>query len=371
MSLTRPATFWIAILTVVVAIAVLLREIMLPFAAGMALAYLLDPIADRLERSGVDRLVATLVILGLFTVGVIALLLVTAPFIVRELAFFLEKLPVYIKQLQALATDPGRPWLRKLIGEGLGHAEQSVGELATLGASWLSALIRSAWSGGQALISIFSLMVVTPIVACYLLYDWDRMVAAIDGWVPPEQRDIVRALARQVDETIGGFVRGQSAICLILSLFYAVALTLIGVNHGLLIGLTAGAISFVPYLGSLSGLVVAMCVAIAQFFPNWTLISLVAAIFFVGQALADYVLSPHFVGRRVNLHPVLAIFALFTFGYLFGFLGLLIAVPVAGATGVLMRFALTQYLASTLYATNAEPGASGATNVPPPSGRPR
>ena len=175
-------------------------------------------------------------------------------------------------------------------------------------------------------------------------------MAVVDNWVPPARRDTVRALAREIDDTIGGFVIGQGALCLILGLFYAVALSLIGLKHGLLIGLAAGLISFVPYLGSLTGLVVSTCVAVAQFWPNWTLILTVPAIFFVGQSLADYVLSPYLVGRRVNLNPVWVMFALFAFGYLFGFVGLLIAVPLAAAIGVLLRFALRQYYASPLYA---------------------
>ena len=202
------------------------------------------------------------------------------------------------------------------------------------------------------MISVFSLAVVTPIVACYLVYDWERMIAVADNWVPPDRRDTVRTLAREIDDTISGFVRGQSALCLILALYYAAALSLIGLKHGLLIGLAAGLIGFVPYLGSLTGLVVSTCVAIAQFWPNWGLISLLPAIFFVGQLMADYVLSPYLVGRRVNLNPVWLLFALFAFSYLFGFVGLLIAVPLASAIGVLMRFAMRQYRASPLYATD-------------------
>jgi predicted PurR-regulated permease PerM len=190
-------------------------------------------------------------------------------------------------------------------------------------------------------------------VACYLIYDWDKMMAVIDNWVPPSRRDTVRALAREIDDTIGGFVRGQGALCLILSFFYAVALSLTGLNHGMLIGVAAGLISFVPYLGSLSGLAVSTCVAVAQFWPNWSHILIVPAIFFVGQTLADYVLSPYLVGRRIHLSPVWVIFALFAFGYLFGFVGLLIAVPLAAALGVLIRFAMRQYYASPLYTTVA------------------
>jgi predicted PurR-regulated permease PerM len=346
----RPFAFWIAVFAAVIVAVVLLREILLPFVAGMVLAYLLDPLASRLERLGLNRLVATLAIMGLFMVAVVALILLAAPVIVAELAKFIEHFPLYVRQVGELASDPGRPWLRKIVGEGLGRAEQSINELASLGADRFADVLRSVWTGGRALISVFSLAIVTPIVACYLVYDWKRMIAAVDTWVPPARRDVVRALAREIDDTISGFVRGQSALCLALGLFYAAALSLIGLHHGLLIGLAAGLISFVPYLGSLTGLVVATCVAIAQFWPRWGLIALVPATFFVGQSLGDYVLSPYLVGRRINLNPVWLLFALFAFGYLFGFVGLLIAVPLAAAIGVLVRFAMKQYLASPFYA---------------------
>jgi predicted PurR-regulated permease PerM len=358
MSDPRPIAFWIAMLAAVIAAVVLLREVLLPFVAGMVLAYLLNPLATRLERLGMNRLVATLAILGLFIASIVTLFVLTAPFIGSELVYFIDSFPRYVRQLQGLATDPNRPWLSKVIGEGLGHAEQSIGELTTLASGWLDTLLRSAWSGGQALISVFSLVLVTPIVASYLIYDWNKMTAVVDNWVPPAQRGTVRALAREIDDTIGGFVIGQGTLCLILALYYAVALSLIGLNHGLLIGIAAGLISFVPYLGSLTGLVISTCVAAAQFWPNWTLILIVPAIFFVGQTLADYVLSPYFVGRRVNLNPVWVMFALFAFGYLFGFVGLLIAVPLAAAIGVLVRFALRHYYASAIYA--AMPTASKA-----------
>ena len=349
-------------LAALIAAVVLLREVLLPFVAGMVLAYLLDPLANRLERLGMNRLLATLTIVGLFVFGVVGLTILIAPVIVRELAYFIDNVPRYVRQLHGLATDPGRPWLSKIVGEGLGHAEQSIGELTTLATDWFGTFARSVWSGGRALISVFSLSVVTPIVACYLIYDWNKMIAAIDNWVPPAQRDTVRALAREVDDTIGGFVIGQGALCLILAVFYAVALSLIGLKHGILIGIAAGLISFVPYLGSLTGLVVSTCVAVAQFWPSWSLILMVPVTFFVGQTLADYVLSPYFVGRRVHLNPVWVMFALFAFGYLFGFVGLLIAVPLAAAIGVLMRFALRQYYASPLYAAGPT-----ASDVPRPT----
>jgi predicted PurR-regulated permease PerM len=364
MNFARPITFWIAMLAALIAAVVLLREVLLPFVAGAVLAYLLDPVATRLERLGMNRLVATLAIVSLFIIAVVAMMAMTAPIIVDEVAYFIDSVPLYVKQMQGLATDQSRPWLSKIIGEGLGYAEQSLGELTTLATGWLAAFLRSVWSGGRALVSVFSLAVVAPIVACYLIYDWNRMIAVVDNWVPPARRATVRALAREIDDTIGGFVLGQGALCLILGLFYAAALLLIGLKHGVLIGFAAGLISFVPYLGSLTGLVVSMCVAVAQFWPNWSLILAVPAIFFVGQSLADYVLSPYLVGRRVNLNPVWVMFALFAFGYLFGFVGLLIAVPLAAAIGVLLRFALKHYYASPLYADSFTTSRTDADKKP-------
>ena len=368
MNLARPITFWIAMCAAVIAVVVLLREILLPFVAGMVLAYLFNPLANRLERMGLNRLIAALAVIGVFIVGFVALVLLTAPFIARELTYFLDNLPTYFGQLKTLTSDPGRPWLRKIVGEGLASAEQSIGELATLGVDWFGSVVRSVWTGGQALISVFSLAIVTPVVAGYLIYDWNNMLAAVDNWTPPPRRPTVRALAREIDDTIGGFVRGQGTLCLILCVFYALALTLAGLNHSFLLGVAAGLISFIPYLGSLTGLVVSTCVAIAQFWPNWSAIAIVPIIFVVGQTIADYVLSPYLVGRRVNLHPVWMIFALFAFGYVFGLVGLLLAVPLAAACRVLLQFALEQYYVSPLYAARpnaAEPEATALAETMP------
>jgi predicted PurR-regulated permease PerM len=358
MSTSRPILFWFATVAAVVAVAVLLREVLLPFVAGMVLAYLLDPLANRIERLGMNRLLATLAIIAFVVAALAILAVLTVPVTIRELSKFIEDFPLYVRRVHMLANDPGHPWLSKIVGEGLGETERSIGELTTFASDWLDTILRSVWSGGRALISILSLGIVAPIVACYLLYDWDNMIVTIDNWIPPAHRETVRALARDVDKTISGFVRGQSSLCLVLAVYYAVALSLIGFDHGILIGIAAGLISFIPYLGSLSGLVVSTCIAIAQFWPNWTPIWLVPAVFVVGQSLSDYVLAPYLVGRRVHLNPVWVMFALFAFGYLFGFFGLLIAVPAAAAIGVLMRFALRTYYASSLYAPPATEPAS-------------
>src|SRR5215211_1271407 len=215
-----------------------------------------------------------------------------------------------------------------------------------MGTAWLDDAIRSAWSGGKALFSLFSLLVVVPIVTIYLLADWNRMIATVDGWLPPRHRDDVRALGREIHDTVAGFVRGQVVICLILAVFYAIALKVSGLNHAVLIGITAGLISFVPYLGAGAGFVVALCVAVAQFWPDGTPLVVVGGVFLVGETLADYVLSPRIIGSRVKLNPVWLMFALFAFGWLFGFVGLLVAIPLAAALGVILRFAMRKALAS-------------------------
>jgi len=347
MSLRWQLTFWMATLAVVVLVLWLLHEILLPFVAGMAIAYLLDPSAKRLQRAGVNRLLATLVIVGLFVIAFLLLVILIIPVVGAQLVAFLEKLPGYFERLQGLVTDPGYPWLQPLLGDGFRNAD--IGDLVKQGAGWLVAFLRSLWSGGQALISIFSLLVVTPVVTFYLLYDWNRMVATIDSWVPRPHRHVVRTLAHEIDVAIAAFVRGQTAVCLILGSYYAVALSLAGLSFGLLIGLASGLLTFIPYVGSMTGLMLAVGVAISQFWPHWTPILIVAGIFFVGQFLEGYVLAPKLVGESIGLHPVWLMFALFAFGYLFGFVGLLIAVPLAAAFAVLARFALRQYRASPLY----------------------
>jgi len=352
MPLQRQMAFWLAALAVVVLLLWLLSEILLPFVAGAAIAFLLTPVTDRIERLGVNRMLAALLIITLVVLAFVYLILLVAPILGGQLWSFIDSVPGYVTKLQGVLTDPNRPWLQKLVGAA-GVNDKSITDLVSQGLGWLSAFLRSLWSGGRALVSLFSLVVVTPVVAFYLIYDWHRMIKTVDGWVPVQHRETVRHLAREIDAAIAGFVRGQTAVCLILGSFYAVALTLTGLNFGLLIGLISGIITFVPYVGSMTGLVLATGVAVAQFWPDYTSILMVLGVFLVGQFFEGNLLSPKLVGDSVGLHPVWVIFALLAFGYLFGFVGLLVAVPLAATIAVLARFALRRYLESSLYTGRA------------------
>jgi predicted PurR-regulated permease PerM len=244
----------------------------------------------------------------------------------------------------------GGPIVERLGGpEALQDLQNSAGNLLGQATSWFGDVLKSLWSGGQAVIGVVSFLVVAPVVAFYLLVDWDRMVATLDGWVPPRHRETVRELAREIDSAIAGFVRGQAGVCLFLGTFYAVTLSLVGLNFALLIGLLSGSLTFIPYVGSLVGLLVSIGVASVQFWPDWTWIAVTVGVFFLGQFLEGNIVSPMLVGASVGLHPVWLMFALLAFGSLFGFVGLLLAVPLAAAVGVLARFAIRQYLASSLY----------------------
>lgn len=346
--LQRQMRFWLAVVVVLIAALWLLSEILLPFIVGLAIAYLLTPLADRLERLGVHRLAAALLLIAVVVLFFVWLVLLIAPVVVGQLTSFIDNVPRYVARLQTLVSETNQPWVKKIVGEGF-TADKSITDLMTQGVGWITAFLRSLWSGGRSLVSIFSLMVVAPVVSFYLIYDWHRMIARVDSWIPPRNRTTVRSLAREIDAAIAGFLRGQTAVCLILGSFYAVALTLTGLNFGLLIGLVSGLITFIPYIGSMTGLVLSVAVAVAQFWPEWTWIVVVLAIFLVGQFIEGNILAPKLVGESVGLHPVWLIFALLAFGYLFGFVGLLVAVPLAATIGVLARFALRRYLASPLY----------------------
>jgi predicted PurR-regulated permease PerM len=358
MSVQRQILFWLAAFAVFVLALYVLADILLPFVAGMAIAYFLDPVADRLERLGLSRLWATVLIVLVFLLVFVAFIIVLVPVLVQQFADLAAQAPGHLSRLQQYISEVGDGDLARMLGLNGGEIPKPLQDMAGKLTDWLGRVAGSLVSGGVAFISFLALFVVTPVVAFYMLLDWDRMVAHVDGWLPREQVQTVRSLASDIDRAIASFIRGQGTVCLLLGLFYAVGLTLVGLNFGLLIGLGAGLISFIPYVGSTVGLVVAGGVALAQFWPDWMWIAAVIGIFLAGQFLEGNILQPKLVGSSVGLHPVWLMFALFAFGYLFGFVGLLLAVPMAAAVGVLSRFALKRYMASELYSKAAPKPAS-------------
>ncbi len=349
MSASRQTLFWLGAMAALLVFVVVLKDILLPFVVGAAIAYFLDPLADQLEDFGFSRLWATIVIVLVFGLLVILSMIFLLPLLVDQLIDLASRLPGYFQSLRDLAVSYLERWLGdQWTSKNLG-LDGSVKDFAQKAAGWVGQLLSSVWSGGLAVVNFFALIVITPVVTFYLLLDWDRMMQHISDWLPRDHAQAIHQIGHDINDVMSGFVRGQMTVLATLGVFYVIGLTLIGLNFGLLIGLGAGLVSFVPFVGPAVGLVVGGVVAVVQFWPEWHLVAAVMSVFMIGQLIEGNVLSPMIIGDRVRLHPVWLIFALFVFSYLFGFVGLLLAVPAAAAIGVLVRFGLHVYLKSSLY----------------------
>lgn len=321
-----------------------LGGVMLPFLVGGALAYFLDPIADRLERLGLSRTVATIVISVAAFILVILLVLAVIPVLVSQLTALINAAPAMSSQFQAFLVSrfPQLTDSTSVMRTTLAEIAQAI---QARGANLAQGVIASLFG----VVSWLLFIVVVPVVAFYLLLDWDHMIERIDELLPRDHAPVIRTLAREVDAVLAGFVRGQVTVCLTLAVYYASALMLAGLQFGLIIGAIAGAITVIPYIGALIGGALAIGLALYQFWGNWVAIGIIAAIFAFGQFMEGNVLTPRLVGRSVGLHPVWLIFALSLFGGLFGFAGMLVAVPLSAALGVLARFGIAHYQHSLLY----------------------
>ncbi|HKL56311.1 MAG TPA: AI-2E family transporter [Roseovarius sp.] len=321
-----------------------LGDVILPFVLGGAIAYFLDPLADRLERIGASRAVAvTLITLMALVVFVVMVLLVLPTLLQQSVALF-DTAPRLFNQMQQSLTErfPSIVNEESVLRKSLLAVGQTISER---GGQVLDSVLASAAS----LFNVVLLFVIVPVVAFYLLYDWDRMIGRIDDLLPRDHAPVIRHLARDIDRTLASFIRGMGTVCLILGTYYAVALMLVGLQFGLVVGAVAGLITFIPYVGAVVGGSLAIGLALFQFWGDWVSIGLVAGIFVLGQVAEGNFLTPKLVGHSVGLHPVWLIFALSVFGALFGFVGMLVAVPVAAAIGVLTRFLISRYMGSRLY----------------------
>jgi len=347
--------FWLGAAVVFVLTLWLLNDILLPFVVGMAVAYFLDPVVVRLQRLGLSRTWATTTVTILAALLGIGLAMAILPPLFSEVQSLIVGAPQYFVQ----AAGRLQPLIEPL-REKLGLPSLSLEDLQTYATQWAGQALSVVGSlaGGlarrsAALINLLALVFLTPVVTFYLLRDWEKVIAAIDGALPLDHADTIRKLARQSNAAIAGYVRGQALVCISLAAIYAIGLTLVGLQFGLIIGLIAGAISFIPFVGTFSGAVMALGMALAQFPPDWMGVVKVAIVFLFGQMMEGNVLSPKLVGDRVGLHPVWIMFALLAGGSLFGFVGVLIAVPVAAVIGVVVRHLIARYRQSGLYRGSA------------------
>jgi predicted PurR-regulated permease PerM len=353
--LSPNATFWVLFLSLALIGLLVFSEILLPFVAGFVLAYLFRPVVERLTGIGIPRGLAAFVIIAAVALIIAAIVALIVPPVVDQLVQLIQRVPEYYHEarsyllqhyshyLQPFQTRAGVP--RGPAGPDGALPPQITQDLA----SWLLSKLQTLLQGSLALFNSLALLFLTPVVTFFLMRDWDKMIAGIEALLPRQNAPAIKLIARELDWTISGYLRGTLIVLLIVSVFYMVALTGLGLNYGLVIGLGAGLFSFVPYLGSTSGFLVSGGVALSQFWPDYTMIALVCGVFVLGQVVEGNVLTPKIVGDKVRLHPVWMLFALIASGYLFGFTGLLIAVPMAAAIGVLVRFAVRKYYGSPLY----------------------
>lgn len=326
-----------------------LGDVILPFVLGAAIAYFLDPIADRIEAAGLSRGMATgiITLLGIFGFVILALLVV--PTLVSQTAGLIQTAPEMASNLQTALTERFPE-----LGDANSTIRRSLSSIAETIQSRGGELLNTVLASFSGIVNVVVLFIIAPVVAVYLLYDWDNMVARIDALLPRDHAPTIRKLAGEINKTMAGFIRGQGTVCIILGVYYAVALMLVGLNFGLVVGFIAGILTFIPYVGAVVGGALAIGLALFQFWGDWVWIVAVYAIFQSGQIVEGNFLTPRLVGSSVGLHPVWLLFSLSAFGALFGFVGLLVAVPVAAALGVILRFVVGQYEGSRLYRGIAE-----------------
>lgn len=319
-------------------------NVLLPFILGSAIAYFLDPVADRLEKMGLTRAMATAVITVIAILMFVIMALLVVPTLVAQAINLFEIAPDLTRRFSAFVIER----FPSLLEEG-STLQTSLDSLGQIVKDRGGELLNTALSSAAGIINIIMLFVIVPVVAVYMLLDWDRMVAHVDGLLPRDHAPVIRKLAGNIDKTLASFIRGMGTVCLVLGTYYAIALMLVGLQFGLVVGFIAGLVTFIPYLGALIGGALAVGLALFQFWGDWFSIGLVAGIFAIGQVIEGNVLTPKLVGDSVGLHPVWLILALSVFGTLFGFVGMLVAVPVAASLGVIARFAVDSYRDSLLY----------------------
>lgn len=348
--------YWLGAAVLLLAFLFALHAILMPFLVALLLAYMGDPLVDRLERLGLSRTLGVAAVFGLFTLILMALLLVLVPMLVKQLVRLYELAPQILDWLQHTAL----PWAQAKFGlsDGFwrfdklktalaGHMGQA-GDIVGL-------VLSQATASSLALIGWLANLVLIPVVSFYLLRDWDLMVAKLRSLLPRQRETQIVGLAGECHEVLGAFIRGQLLVMVGLGVIYSAGLMLVGLELGLLIGMIAGLAAIVPYMGFVIGIGAALIAGLFQFGGDLYPMLGIIAVFMIGQALEGMVLTPLLVGDRIGLHPVAVIFAILAGGELFGFTGILLALPVAAVIMVLLRHVHALYKESDMYAGSRDP----------------
>jgi len=349
MTLQNQIKIWAGLLVFSIVALWLFRGILLPFIAGMILAYLLNPLVNLLQKWKFNRSWATAVVLFVVVALLIGVLLLIMPLVISQAIGLVQRLPGYTSELQELANQ-WVPAFNEWLGmERAQQVERGIADLMTNILGFTAGLTGMLAQSGFSLIGTLGLAVITPVVAFYLLLDWEGMVRGVDNLLPVDHRDEIRGILTEIDNSMAGVIRGQGSVVLILSLYYATALSLTGLNFGLAIGLIAGFLSFVPYVGFITGFVLSIGIALVQFWPDWIMVFVVFLVYVIGQFIEGNILYPKLVGSSIGINPVWLMFSLFAFALMFGFVGVLLAVPLSAIAAVLTRFIIRKYKESTLY----------------------
>lgn len=345
---SRKIWFWLAIGTLFCIFLYLINSILLPFVLGIMIAYFLDPAANWLQRKGASRLLATSLLIIAFFGALLLFLLALSPLLYKQVVGLIDAFPTYLEKARHYLEPTIEKVMHKLPnGEGT-NSQEVITKASSSVLSGLQSFLAGIFASSAAFINAVTLFLLTPVVAFYLLRDWPKIIENVDELLPRESAETIREQAREIDRTIAGYLRGQVNVCLLLALFYMIGLGLTGLKYGVLIGLVSGLISVIPFVGALLGFCVSMAIAFFQFQDVWA-IGAVAVVYGLGQALEGNVLVPKLVGDRVGLHPAWVIFGMLAGGTLLGFVGVLLAVPISAAIGVLVRFAIGRYRESHIY----------------------
>lgn len=336
--------FWLVGILAICAFIYSISSILLPFVVGIIAAYFLNPTAVKIQKLGFSRGISSILIITSFFLVILLTTILVVPVLYEQFLTFLHAIPTYINYVTDKIVPEFSRMLNKIDPEAVDRAKESAGDVSGYALKIGASVAGNLWTSGMAMLNILSLLFVTPIVTFYMLRDWDTITSKVNSWLPRKHAPIIRKQIHEIDLILSGYIRGQTHVCIIFGIYHAIALTIIGLQFGLFIGLATGLLLFIPYVGALFGFGVGMLVAFFQF-GDLQHMMMVAGIFLAGQVLESTIITPNLVGGSVRLHPVWVMFGLLAGGAMFGLLGVFMAIPVTAVIGVLARFFIGKYTA--------------------------